>query len=591
MSNEPRSVTWSIQKASAVFTITPSLKYSIAVGETQTYTVTVSSGAAITVQSSDPSVVSVSISGSTMTVTGLSAGSCIIRIQAGISQNYYDPSISSVMTVQEALELPTQSGTLTYNTSSQSPLWNNYDPSKLTIGGVTSATDAGTYAATFTPNAGQKWVGGGNETRAAYWTMDKATPSVTAPTAKSLTYTGSTQALVNAGSTDGGTLQYSVDSTAWSTSIPEETNAGAYTVYYRVVGDANYDDVLAQSVSVTIEKAAQVVGLSSASISVDVGQTATITATWLGDGTLTAQSSSTNATVSVSGSTITVTGVSTGNATITASVSAGTNYLAGSATSAVTVQEADTNYLRFSSALPFTLAMRNNTKSWNGTLYARAGNGAWSEWDASSALSSVNGTIDLRGKNNTHMSTGLSRFVLTGSDISCTGNIETLLDYETVSSGNHPQMDVDGFSYMFYDCSALIRAPELPSTMLSTRCYRAMFSHCINLTTPPALPATTLAERCYYYMFAGCTNLNRVMQLDAAVLSIDCYNSMFADCNNLKMSNVWQGEYTYSFRIPQSGTGTDATNALTDMFAGTGGAFTGTPTINTPYYTNTPPVN
>ena len=39
-----------------------------------------------------------------------------------------------------------------------------------------------------------------------------------------------------------------------------------------------------------------------------------------------------------------------------------------------------------------------------------------------------------------------------------------------------------------------------------------------------------------------------------------------------------------------SGDGTDAEDALSDMFFGTGGTFTGTPTINTTYYTDHQPV-
>ncbi|MBR2167275.1 MAG: InlB B-repeat-containing protein, partial [Paludibacteraceae bacterium] len=86
-------------------------------------------------------------------------------------------------------------------------------------------------------------------------TTIKRTPVVTAPTAKDLTYTGSAQALVNAGSTTGGTLQYSLDGTNYSISIPQATNAGDYTVYYKVVGNDNYDDVVAASISAPIAKA------------------------------------------------------------------------------------------------------------------------------------------------------------------------------------------------------------------------------------------------------------------------------------------------------------------------------------------------
>lgn len=79
-----------------------------------------------------------------------------------------------------------------------------------------------------------------------------------APTAKSLTYNGSAQALVNAGTASGGTMNYSLDNSTWSTSIPTATNADDYTVYYKVVGDASHTDYTPSpnTVAVTISKAA-----------------------------------------------------------------------------------------------------------------------------------------------------------------------------------------------------------------------------------------------------------------------------------------------------------------------------------------------
>ncbi|MBQ7779115.1 MAG: hypothetical protein IJ404_01345 [Clostridia bacterium] len=83
--------------------------------------------------------------------------------------------------------------------------------------------------------------------------INKATPTVTAPTAKiNLIYDGSEQALINEGSTTGGTLQYSLDNATWSAEIPTAIKAGTYTVYYKVVGGDNYEDVAAQSITVTI---------------------------------------------------------------------------------------------------------------------------------------------------------------------------------------------------------------------------------------------------------------------------------------------------------------------------------------------------
>ena len=84
----------------------------------------------------------------------------------------------------------------------------------------------------------------------------KATPTVTAPAAvENLIYTGGSLNLVAAGTTDFGTLLYSTDGNNYSEDIPTETNAGTYTVYYKVVGDANHNDV-SGSIEVTIAQKA-----------------------------------------------------------------------------------------------------------------------------------------------------------------------------------------------------------------------------------------------------------------------------------------------------------------------------------------------
>lgn len=59
---------------------------------------------------------------------------------------------------------------------------------------------------------------------------------------------------------------------------------------------------------------------------------------------------------------------------------------------------------------------------------------------------------------------------------------------------------------------------------------------------------------------------------------------MFYGCYRLKLSTTQTDEYTQEYRIPTSGTGTTAMDALKYMFTSTGGTFTGTPEINTTYY-------
>ena len=83
-------------------------------------------------------------------------------------------------------------------------------------------------------------------------------PKYTKPTAKTgLFYTGQPQELINEGSVEGGKMQYSLTSGGdYSDSLPTATNAGTYTVYYKVVGDASHNSVLEQGpIMVTIAKA------------------------------------------------------------------------------------------------------------------------------------------------------------------------------------------------------------------------------------------------------------------------------------------------------------------------------------------------
>lgn len=83
---------------------------------------------------------------------------------------------------------------------------------------------------------------------------NKLVPTVTAPTANALTYNGAEQALVTAGKTTGGTMLYRLDDSEWSEQSPTAKNAGEYTVWYKVQGNAEYADVAEQNVTVTIAK-------------------------------------------------------------------------------------------------------------------------------------------------------------------------------------------------------------------------------------------------------------------------------------------------------------------------------------------------
>ena len=337
----------------------------------------------------------------------------------------------------------------------------------------------------------------------------------------------------------------------------------------------------------------------------------------------------------------------------------------------IVVESAVVPYLSFIGNQDFTLKTYNTSKNWDGTLEYSTNGSTWNTWDGKE-ISSSGGKLYLRGTGNTKITGNSSpnnyRFVFTGTSdlkIACKGNIENLLDYETVSGGGHPTMASYCYQHMFYgctslttapelpaitlkyhcyarmfqgcaslttapelpatklfnycyqamfqgctslttapalpattltfqcycdmfrDCTSLTTAPELPATTLGDYCYQHMFRDCTALTTAPELPATTLGEQCYYGMFYGCTSLTTIPALPATTLTDSCYISMFNGCSSIKLSSTKTGNYQTAYRIPTSGTGATATNALLNMFAKTGGTFTGTPSINTTYYLST----
>ena len=199
--------------------------------------------------------------------------------------------------------------------------------------------------------------------------------------------------------------------------------------------------------------------------------------------------------------------------------------------------------LTFSSPNSFTLNTYNNTKNWDGELEYSTDTNTWNVWDGTTTLSADGGKLYVRGTGNTYITSGggdkgsfygdTSNWVLSGSEISCCGNIENLLDYATVAKGEHPTMSDYCYAKMFYDCTSLTTAPELPATTLAGSCYYYMFSGCTSLTTAPELPATTLAGSCYYYMFSGCTSLTTAPELPATTLAGSCYYRMFDSCTSL----------------------------------------------------------
>ena len=281
------------------------------------------------------------------------------------------------------------------------------------------------------------------------------------------------------------------------------------------------------------------------------------------------------------------------------------------------------NYLTFSSPNSFTLATKFSLKKWDGILEYSTDASTWKVWDGVTTLLANDGKLYLRGTGNTKITAGTMvignvayhhAWILNGSNIACRGNIENLLDYKSVAKGEHPIMAAWCFEGMFWDCTALTEAPELPATTLSGSCYDSMFYGCTALTEAPELPATTLSAFCYQFMFQDCTALTKAPELPATTLAAHCYNSMFRGCTSLKslpnlpattlpdgcylamfagcsqirVFHTQTAEYQIPYRIPASGVGTKSESdnfyyPTEIMFSATGGTID-SPNINTTYY-------
>lgn len=186
----------------------------------------------------------------------------------------------------------------------------------------------------------------------------------------------------------------------------------------------------------------------------------------------------------------------------------------------------------------FTLTTANSTKNWDGTIETSTDGTNWTVWDGTTGVtSSNNGRLYVRGSNNTYITGNKNNgWVFTNAHlIAIGGNIESLLDNETVGANTHPSMANYAFAGLFMNAPIFL-VPEtfLPATTLAKYCYQYLFSG-TNLLIAPALPATILADYCYQYLFNGCTALSDIddLHLNANTVYIGSYSNMFKGCTAL----------------------------------------------------------
>lgn len=125
----------------------------------------------------------------TKTVTGYSCSPTTFSTVGNqvVTVSYTENGVTQTTTFnvtvnRKSVAKPMWKSNLTYTGSAQSvsstSYWNNYNTSYMTIGGTTSATNAGTYIATFTPGSNYRWADGTTSAINVNWTINKATGSL-----------------------------------------------------------------------------------------------------------------------------------------------------------------------------------------------------------------------------------------------------------------------------------------------------------------------------------------------------------------------------------------------------------------------------
>lgn len=228
------------------------------------------------------------------------------------------------------VSIPSQSGTLTYNGSTQTPKWQNFDNENSSVS-VSAKTNAGEYTATFTLKKGM-WTDGTTAAKTIKWTIGRATIAAVPAQSGTLVYDGNPK-------TPSWNTAY--DSAKMTVSVTAATNAGTYSATFTPTSNYKWSDgsTGGKTASWTIGKASNSVTNSPSSIVLkSSAKTATFTVNRKGNGTITATSNNTGVakikSINQSTGVVTVESVNdtTGTAKITVKVAEGTNYKAASDT-------------------------------------------------------------------------------------------------------------------------------------------------------------------------------------------------------------------------------------------------------------------
>ena len=205
--------------------------------------------------------------GATANVTGYSCSPTLLStvgtqtITVSYTENGVTKTATTSVTVNRKTisAVPSQSGTLTYTGSSQSPSWSNYSTTQLTIGGTTSGTNAGSYTATFTPKSNYRWADGTTTAKSVSWSIGKAAGSLSiSPTSMTLDTTTKSKTITVTRSGNGTISAVSSNTAAATVSVSGNTVTvtgkanGSAKITISVAAGTNYTAPASKTCAVTV---------------------------------------------------------------------------------------------------------------------------------------------------------------------------------------------------------------------------------------------------------------------------------------------------------------------------------------------------
>ena len=223
--------------------------------------------------------------------------------------------------------------------------------------------------------------------------------------------------------------------------------------------------------------------------------------------------------------------------------------------------------------------------SWDGTMEYYDHSNGWVTWWGETIYSEITDTdptgqsIDgkcylfIRGTNNTTLNKNNLSGVpgskdvwkIIGTDVSCYGNVENLLDYQLTQQGKHPTVGNYAFRALFRGNTSLITCPWIGCIDLrAQQCCSNIIRECLNLSMLPAVYAKEVNSTAFSYAFSntGCM-----------------------------VSQNKTSQYTLEYKVPyayDSGISYISTAIGSGAFSGTRGTYVSSLDIDTTYYLATP---